>query len=68
MWVLYGILAEQHRGTVNADAGDSFGFVSGPYAAFDIFDHAALIDRPEQRVVSAAQRRAGSTACGKRRD
>lgn len=56
MWVLYGILVEQHRGTVNADAGDSLGFVSGPYAAFDIFDHAALIDRPEQRVVSAAQR------------
>lgn len=46
----------------------SFGFVLGPYAAFDIFDHAALIDRPEQWVFSAAQRRVGSTACGKRRD
>lgn len=45
----------QHRETVNADAGDGSCFVLGPYAAFDIFDHAALIDRLEHWVVSAAQ-------------
>jgi len=37
-----------------ADAGDGSCLVLGPSAAFDIFDHAALIDRLEHRVDSPA--------------
>lgn len=56
-------ISVMHSETVNADAEDGLSFVSGPYAASDIFDHAALIDRPEHWVDSAAQHWAGSTAC-----
>lgn len=39
-----------------ADAADVMCVVWGRYAAFDIFHHAALIDRPEPWVLSASQR------------